>query len=300
MPKLKRPPVIYSPTTIQDLLKIYSLNRDSLIYAGGTGLLYGVESDIFHLRGSVINIGGVEELKKINRTDRYLELGAAVSISRIIDLGKTIVPQSLYRALKRIGPPQIRNMATLGGNICHQNVTLDVFPVLHLYDTQVELRSHKESRSPRHLLKSGSRWIPISRLLDGRGKITMEPGELLTRIRIPSESWSYENYRKIDNSSSPLIFTALANMDKNIVTDIRICFSTFREKLMRNRDLEADMLGRRVPFSNRDLFFLKEKLVSYLLNAGESSFTTARAAALTIQFLEKISEPVEDTGSFKS
>jgi len=295
MAKLNRPPVIYSPTSLQDLLKIYHLNPDSLIYAGGTGLLSGTEGDIFQLRGSVINIAGIEELKKISRTDRYLELGASVPVSRVIDLGKSIVPEALYRALKHMGPPQIRNMATIGGNICRQAVVMDIFPVLHLLDSQVELRRFRENRSPRRFLKgSGSRWTPVSRLINSEGKITMEPGEILTRIRIPGENWTFESYRKIEGPGTPLIFTAMARMDKHILTDIRICFSTVREKLMRSRDIEAEMIGHRVPFSSRELTLLGGKIGSYFQNAGESSFTTARASALTIQFLEKISEPVDE------
>ncbi|MBB6480602.1 FAD binding domain-containing protein [Spirochaeta isovalerica] len=300
MAKLNRPPVIYSPTTLQDLLKIYSLNPDSLIYAGGTGLQFGSTGDNFQIRGSVINIAGVEELKKINRTDRYLELGASVPVSRVIDLGKSIVPEALYAALKQMGPPQIRNMATMGGNICRQANTMDIFPVLHLHDSQVELRKFRENRSPRRFLKGvGSRWIPVSRLLDNEGKITMDKGEILTRIRIPSENWSFQSYRKIDGPGAPLIFTALANMDKHIVTDIRLSFSTVREKLIRNRDIEAEMIGHRVPFSKRDLALLKGKLENYFKGTGESSFTTARASALTIQFLEKISEPVDEGSYFQ-
>ncbi|MBN2655838.1 MAG: FAD binding domain-containing protein [Spirochaetales bacterium] len=295
MAKLNRPPVIYSPTTIQDLLKIYHLNPDALIYAGGTGLLSGAEGDILHIRGSVINIAGVEELKKINRTDRYLELGASVPVSKVIDLGKSIVPEALYIALKQMGPPQIRNMATIGGNICRQANTMDIFPILHLHDCQVELRRFREYRSPRRFLKgSGSKWIPVSRLIDNDGKIIMESGEILTRIRIPNENWTFESYRKIDGPGSPLIFTALARLDKHILTDIRLSYSTVREKLIRNRDLEAEMIGRRVPFSGRDLTLLEGKLEAYFKGTGESSFTTARASALTIQFLEKISEPVDE------
>lgn len=299
MAKLNRPPVIYSPSTLQDLLRIYNLNQDAVIYAGGTGSLAGIDSDTFNIRGSVINITGIEELKKISRTDRYLELGATVTVSRILDLGKTIVPEALYTALRQMGPPQIRNMATIGGNICRRGRTMDIFPVFHLHDAQVELRKQREARSPRSLLKGDSRWIPASRLIGSDGKVEMGKGEILTRIRIPNDNWTFQSYRKIGGLSSPLIFTAFANMDKYIITDLRLCFSTSGEKVIRNRDIEADLIGRRIPLNRREFNHLREKITDFFSSIGESPFTTARALGLTGQFLEKISEPVEEGAVFQ-
>ena len=294
MARLNRPPVIYSPTNLQDLLKIYNLNKDAVIYAGGTGRYSREEGDLFNMRGSVINISGVEELKKISRTDRFLELGATVTVSRILELGKTIVPESIYAALKQMGPPHIRNMATLGGNLFRQGRTMDLLPVLHLHDAQAELRKFRDIRSPRRLLRGDSRWIPAARLFGSDGTPDIAPGEILTRIRIPGDSWNFQTYRKIEGFPSPLIFTALANRDKFIITEFRLCFGTDREKILRNRDFEAEMIGRRIPLTRREIGGLGEKLGAWFQTVGLDGFTIARSLALTAQFLEKISEPVEE------
>lgn len=294
MAKVNRPPVIYSPSSLQDLLRIYSLNKDALIYAGGTKSLLQNESDNLSMKGSVINIMGIEDLKKINRTDRYLELGATATISRILELGKSIVPEALYSALKQLGPPHIRNMATIGGNICVSESTMDLFPLLLVHDAQLELRKQKELRKARRLLKGDSKWIPASRFINNEGKINIEPGEILTRIRIPNDSWTFQDYTKTEGLSSPLVFTGLANVDKYIITDLRLCFSTSTERIIRKRDIEADLIGRRVPLSRKEISHLNGKLKEVFHSINETDFTTARAVALTDQFIEKISDPIAD------
>jgi len=298
MAKINRPPVIYSPSSLQDLLRIYNLNKDAVIYAGGTWSLLNKESDNFNLKGSVINIMTVDELKKINRTDRYLELGATVSISRILELGKSVVPKALYQALRQLGPPQIRNMATIGGNICVSNRKMDLFPILNLHDAQLELKRQKDLRSPRRLLKGDSKWIAAARFIDSEGKVNMSPGEILTRIRIPNENWEYQSYTKTGSLSSPLVFAGLASTDKYVITDFRICFSTSKERIVRNREIEADLIGRRLPLTRKEISYLNNKISDVFQSLNETDFTTARAIALTNQFIEKISDPIADQDNF--
>jgi len=298
MANINRPPVIYSPSSIQDLLRIYSLNKDALIYAGGTRSLLNNEGDQLYMKGSVINLMGIEDLQKISRTDRYLELGATVTISRILELGKSIVPEALYSALKLLGPPPIRNMATIGGNICVHENRMDLFPILHIHDAQIELRKQKDLRTARRLLKGDSRWIPASRFINSEGKISLSPGEILTRIRVPNENWPYQSYTKTGEFSSPLIFAALANVDKYIISDFRICFSTSKEKTIRNRDLEANLIGHRLPLSRKEISHVNEKIRETFHSLSETDFTIARAIALTDQFIEKISDPIADEDIF--
>lgn len=298
MLKINRPPVIYSPSSLQDLLRIYNLNKDAVIYAGGTQSLLNHEGDHFYLKGSVINIMAIEDLKKINRTDRYLELGATVTISRILELGKSIIPEALHSALKQMGPPHIRNMGTIGGNICTSGGTMDLFPVLHLYDAQIELKKQRDIRSPRRLLKGDSKWIPASRILNDEGRFGLSPGEVLTRIRIPNESWPFQTYTKTEGLASPIVFSGLASTDKYIITDFRICFSTSKERIIRNRDIEADLIGRRLPLSRREISHLNSKISELFQSINETDFTTARAIALTDQFIEKMSDPIADEDVF--
>ena len=233
MKKIDRPPVIYSPTSLQDLLKIYNLNKNAMIYAGGTSSLMNQKEDFFNMNSSVINIMMIEELKKINRTERYLELGSTVTISKILELGKSIIPEALYKALKLTGSPQIRNMATIGGNLCVSDRGKDLFPILNLFDAQIELRKQKDLKTPRKLLTGDSRWIPATRFLNNDGETILTPGEIITRIRIPGENWPFQTYTKSEGISSPLIFSGLARTDKYILSEFRICFSTSKERIIR-------------------------------------------------------------------
>lgn len=289
MTEMNRPPIIYSPSSLQELLKIYRNNKDAMLYGGGTWTLRNRERNHFNLKGPVINIMAVEELKKISRTDRYLELGAGVSIGRILALGKSIISGALYKALRDIGPPHIRNMATIGGNLCVSNKEMNLYPVLHLYDAQIELRSEKENQSPRRLLKGESRWLSASRFMDSDGNISIRPSEILTRIRIPNENWKYQTYSSTGGIDSPLVFIGLAETDKYVLTDLRIGFGTKKMPIIRSREIESDLIGRRMPLPRKEIMNLNQKLTKLFEIVDETDFTKARAIGFTRAFIEKIS-----------
>ncbi len=84
-----------------------------------------------------------------------------------------------------------------------------------------------------------------------------------------------------------------AETDKYILTDFRICFSTSKEKIIRNRDIEADFIGRRLPLTKKEYTHLNSKLSETFRNMNETDFSMARAIALTRQFIEKISDSSE-------
>ncbi len=58
----------------------------------------------------------------MKKTERYLEIGSAVVINRIIEKGERVIPKILIDALESINPPNFRNIVTLGGLICRKEI----------------------------------------------------------------------------------------------------------------------------------------------------------------------------------
>ena len=82
---------VFFPMNFQELFSAWNRFPDAVIYAGGTELIRSQRKRIPKLPKNIISLGKLDELHKISRTERYVELGAMVKLSQIINLGK-IVP----------------------------------------------------------------------------------------------------------------------------------------------------------------------------------------------------------------
>ena len=85
---------VYFPATMFELHSIWSRFPDAILYAGGSSFIYGQDSYYINLPLDLISLEKLEELRRISRTERYLEIGAMVELNEVLRLGK-IVPKIL-------------------------------------------------------------------------------------------------------------------------------------------------------------------------------------------------------------
>jgi CO/xanthine dehydrogenase FAD-binding subunit len=237
---------VYFPETMGELLQIHRREPRALVYAGGTFVLSQRAGRFADLPPAVISLQEVEELRRVSRTERYVELGATVPIRQILHLGENNIPGALYEALRNIGPPAVTGLATLGGNLAIPGRIMTAVPVLTLLDARAELRR-----------QGGSRWLPVGRIHRADGSLDLQPNEIITRIRTPLYPWTTEVFRRFGSElapdSDPLTFCGLARANNRIVEELRIIGSVGQPRLLRNKSMEAELVGRRLPLSDRDV-----------------------------------------------
>ncbi len=237
---------VYFPDTLGELLLLARREPDALIYSGGTFILNQRVGRFADLPPAVISLQDVEELKRVSRSERYLEIGAALPIRDILALGRSNVPECLYSALRMIGPSAVASLATLGGNIAVPGRVLTSVPVLSLLDARVELRR-----------QGASRWLAVSRVHRPNGNLELAESEVITRVRIPLQPWSIEVFRRFGSElapeSEPLSFCGLARTSNRIIEEIRIIGSAGLPAPLRDRDVESELVGRRIPLAERDI-----------------------------------------------
>jgi CO/xanthine dehydrogenase FAD-binding subunit len=230
---------VFFPSGFQELFNAWSRFPQAVPYAGGTGLIRGQGQEILELPPIILSLDKLEELQRITRTERYLEIGAMVKLNQIIRLGK-IVPEAFTRCLEQIAGPQLRNIATIGGNICYSESRLDASAPLVALDAQYELRSAQSSR-----------WISASRFSSLPGPPALKPQELLTRIRVPLDQWDYATYKKFGIfrglSGGSVVF--LMKTQKNVLTDLRVVYKT--ATILRDKNSEAVLVGKQLPLGRR-------------------------------------------------
>ena len=245
---------IFYPSSLQELFSAWTRFPDAVPFAGGAELLRRQGRRILSLPGNILSLEQMEELHRITRTERYLEIGAMVKISDIIRLGKT-VPEALTQSLLGIANPQMRNLITIGGNICNPFQRLDSVASLIALDARFELRTARETR-----------WVSASRFSALPGPLALESQELLTRIRIPLEQWQYSLCRKFpdqrpaDESGGNAVF--MTRIQKNILTDLRMVFAG--QIVLRDKNSESVLAGKQLPLDRRDAAHFAELWKTFL------------------------------------
>ncbi len=239
-------PLVYLPESLQQLLQIYKKNSKAELHAGGTYSVIGQKQAKIGAGNSIIYLGNIEEMKRISRTDRYIEIGAGATINQILEIGEGILPRVLYTALQQVGTYAVRNLATLGGSLCVKERRLDIYAVLSLLDIRIEVR------------KAGStRWIQLNRLFSDTNTFTLAPGELVTRVRFPMERWDIQVYKKVRNRTldprENFIFCGIARLQKGLVQEFRFCFGGIQREVLREKSIEAEITGKKLPLQKKTL-----------------------------------------------
>lgn len=142
------------------------------ILAGGTDLMLQLDG----LEGTLVGIGRIEELRDISEIGGRVRIGALVTIAEILEDG--LIAQAapvLARAADCFGSSQIRNAATLGGNIHNASPAGDMIPPLLLLDAEVELAAWRDGAVAR-------RTLALDQLFTGPGQTVIAADELLTAI----------------------------------------------------------------------------------------------------------------------
>ena len=230
---------VFFPVSFHELFSSWNRFPAAVLYAGGTDYNWRQGKNIFKLPSVILSLDKIQELHRITRTEHYLEIGSMVKLNKIIWLGK-VVPDILRICLENIGGVQLRNIATIGGNVCGTSRLLDVPAALTALDAQYELRNAHSTR-----------WLSASRFHSKEEHSFLESQELLTRIRLPLHQWDYSIYKKFlpDDffNSEALVF--LANAQKSVLSDIRVVYKT--DSIIRNKNGEDILNGKFLPLSRK-------------------------------------------------
>lgn len=162
----------YRPTQLAEVLELLQQYPDATLVAGATDL--GL--DMSHHRRSfarLISLEAVTELSTIEQSSDAVTIGAAVPLSKIESTLSGIFP-SLDEMLHLFAARQVRNRATLGGNIGTASPIGDLPPVLLALDAELTIAT-----------LNGQRKIPLADFFKSYRQTDLQPGEVIVSVRIP-------------------------------------------------------------------------------------------------------------------
>ncbi|GMO22188.1 MAG: hypothetical protein Pg6A_09470 [Termitinemataceae bacterium] len=234
---------VFYPASSNELLAELGRHPEASLFSGSAAWLQKQTGRLFSLPESIITMHGIDELRKIDRTERYLEIGSMVTLNKLLNLGK-IVPEALVLSLKKTATHFLRNLTTVGSCVCRRWTPEPFVASLVALDSRYELRS-----------AGFNRWISASQFCSKAIEEIMNQNEFLSRIRVPLEDWDYTLCRDFsakesgDNCNEFAVF--LARIQKDILTDVRLIFSG--ATILRDRSFELSISGSRLPLDKRVL-----------------------------------------------
>jgi CO/xanthine dehydrogenase FAD-binding subunit len=161
---------VFLPRRLDEALAIKAEHPEALPIAGGTDLMVDMNFDRRRPE-AMLDVSRLEELREWHRQDGWMVLGSGVTYASIM----RELPElsALAQASRTVGSPQIRNRATVGGNLGTASPAGDALPVLAAYDAEVILgRAGSEPRA-----------VPWREFLVGVKRTCAEPEELILGVR---------------------------------------------------------------------------------------------------------------------
>lgn len=164
------------PRSVDDCLKTLARRGpDAKVIAGGTDLLPQLKNSLLK-PGLVVDLSGVAPLRRLGRTRKGLRVGAAVT-ARELELDPRVREDylSLAEGGALIGSVQVRNLATVGGNLCNAAPSADLAPPLMALEAEAVIAG------PR-----GKRQVPLAEFFQGVRRTVLAPDELLVELVVPA------------------------------------------------------------------------------------------------------------------
>jgi len=257
------------PTTLSEaLLALRDAPGPAAPIAGGTDLLIDLREGRHSPTTTLVDLTSVAEMTALESRGSMLFIGSAVPLSRIArDPLAAEHAEGLVDACNLIGGPQVRNVATLGGNVAHALPAADGTISLLALDAEAEIAT-----------LDGSRRVPIAELFQGPGKSTLEMGrELIVGFHVPlkghQEGSAFKRIMRPQGVALPIINLGVwIRRSHETIEAVRIAVGPAGSTPRHASEAEEALIGRH--FSDAAIQMATEELLAH------ASFrTSARRAS---------------------
>lgn len=212
----------YNASTIKEAVTLLKEHPDARIISGGSDVLIKIHEG--KMAGtSLVCIRDIKEIKGVDLMESGdIYIGAGTTFSHVTSdpIIQKYIPV-LGEAVDQVGGPQVRNIGTIGGNVCNGAVSADSVPTLFSLNAMLRIADG-----------TGGRMIPIRDFYLGPGKVDLHQGDVLTHIVIPGKEYQgyhghyikYSMRNAMDIATLSCSVVSKVNLEKKILEDVRITF----------------------------------------------------------------------------
>ncbi len=225
-----------APTTLAETAQYLADFPDATLLAGGTDIGLWVTKQYRRI-DTVIYLGHVQELKRVETSKTHLEIGAAVPLADAIPPLVGLYP-GLEELFQRFASPPIRNAGTLGGNVANGSPIGDSIPALMVLGTSVVVHG-----------SAGRREVSLDDFYVDYMVNDLKPGECIEKLRVPLPQdedvvASYKWSKRFDQDISGVCTAYRLRLDGDIVASVRIACGGMAATVRRAHACEAALTGQ--------------------------------------------------------
>lgn len=234
----------YNAGSIKEAVSLLKEHPDARIISGGSDVLIKIREG--KMAGtSLVSVRDIKEMQGVTLMDSGdIYIGAGTTFSHVTNdpVIRKHIPV-LGEAVDQVGGPQIRNIGTIGGNVCNGAVSADSAPTLFSLNAMLRIADGE-----------GGRTVPIDMFYLGPGKVDLHRGDVLTHIIIPGKEYQgyHGHYIKYSMRNAMDIATLSCSVvgrikkETNILEDVRITFGVAAPVPYRCKKTEAVLKGMEI------------------------------------------------------
>ena len=232
----------HKATSIQEAIQLLQENPKAKLIAGGTDVLIKLHKGKGRF-DHLVDIHDIAELNFISQKDNGdLVIGPTTCFTRVSESPLILkhVPV-LSAAIRTIGGPQVRNMATIGGNLCNGVPSADSATPLICLNALLTIQGPQVSKQ-----------LPLEDFFLGPAKVALNPDELLTAITITRDNYDgyaghFYKYAMRDAMDIATIgCSAVCKIENKKLADLRLAFGTAAPVPIRCKSTEQKVCGQPV------------------------------------------------------
>ena len=245
---------IFSPVTLDQALLLRSELKCTVL-SGGTDLMLKKQF-LLSDEHDLLMLQKIEELHEISVKDGITHICACATQTDILE--SSLLWGVFRDVVSCMSCPSIRNLATIGGNICNASPAGDLILLMSLLDANVVVQS-----------LHGRKTIKIHDFITGPGKTVLKEDELLTELCFEDSLRSYSYfYKKVGtrkaNALSKLSFAGAAKYSGSTVSDIRIAIGAVAPVVVRSAEIEKLFSNRSRQELNDSSYSISKLYEKYL------------------------------------
>ncbi len=255
----------YNAQSIKEAVNLLKEHLDARIISGGSDVLIKIREG--KMAGtSLVSIRDIKEIQGVTLMDSGdIYIGAGTTFSHVTN--DPVIREHisvLGEAVDQVGGPQVRNIGTIGGNVCNGAVSADSAPTLFSLNAMLRIADGE-----------GGRTIPIDMFYLGPGKVDLHCGDVLTHIIIPGKE--YQGYRghyikysmrnAMDIATLSCSVVSKVDTAANILEDVRITFGVAAPVPYRCKKTEEALKGMEI---GEELYEKIKTLVREEINPRDS------------------------------
>ncbi|MHA1582351.1 MAG: FAD binding domain-containing protein [Candidatus Baldrarchaeia archaeon] len=234
LPKFK----YLQPKSLEEALELLDkYGEQAKLLAGGTDLIVKMKDGVVKPE-YVIDLSRLEELKFISKENGVIKIGALTTLREIET--SPIIRENVHvlsDAVEKMASWQIRNLGTIGGNLCNASPAADTAPPLLVLEAELKLTSSE-----------GGRMVPIDQFFTGPGETILKNNELLTEIQIPIMSDHIGTAflklgRRVAHTLSIVSVATLVVVEDDVFKDVRIALGSVAPTPVRAKKTEDRFRG---------------------------------------------------------